>query len=65
MAGENRSKKNDLIEGLLEQPHQYDFFHALRLIECSHDNKPLIGQSSRPVVDAVWFGQVFSMAFVS
>ncbi|MBU2570214.1 MAG: type VI secretion system baseplate subunit TssG [Gammaproteobacteria bacterium] len=65
MAGENRSKKNDLIEGLLEQPHQYDFFHALRLIECSHDDKPLIGQSGRPVEDAVRFGQEVSMAFES
>lgn len=63
MAGENGSKKNDLSEGLLEQPHRYGFFHALRLIECRHDDKPLIGQSKRPSDDPVRFGQDVSMAF--
>jgi type VI secretion system protein ImpH len=65
MAGENGTKKNDLAEALRKEPHQYGFFHALRLIECCYDDKPLIGQSKRPVDDAVRFGQEVSMAFES
>lgn len=65
MAGENGSKKNDLAEALLKEPYKYDFFHALRLIECCHDDKPLIGQSNRPIDDAVRLGQEVSLAFES
>jgi len=63
MASKNRQKKHYLAESLCKELYKYDFFHALRLIECCHDDKPLIGQSKRPVDDAVRFGQDVSMAF--
>ncbi len=44
-------------------PGAYDFFAALRLLECAYPDKPRIGQSLRPHDDAVRFGQVPSMAF--
>ncbi len=63
MAGENGSKKNDLEEVFLKEPYRFDFYHALRLIECCYDDKPLIGQSKRPHDDSVRFGQEVSMSF--
>lgn len=65
MAAENRTQNNHLVSRLRAEPYQYGFFHALRLIECCYDNKPLIGKSKRPVDDAMRFGQEVSMAFES
>lgn len=44
-------------------PYAYDFFAALRLLECAYPDKPRIGQSLRPHDDAVRFGQSPSLAF--
>lgn len=63
MAGENGTAKNHLAAAFCEAPYGYDFFHALRLIECAYPDKPLIGQSNRPSDDPVRFGQEVSMAF--
>lgn len=41
----------------------YDFFAALRLLECAHPEQPRIGQSLRPQDDAVRFGQPPELAF--
>lgn len=41
----------------------YDFFAALRLLECAHPDRPRIGRSLHPRDDAVRFGQVASLAF--
>ena len=41
----------------------FDFFAALRLLECAHPDQPRIGQSLRPRDDAVRFGQPASLAF--
>lgn len=65
MAGKNRTKKFNLNEVLDKEPYRYGFFHALRLIECCYDDKPLIGTSKQPVDDALRFGQEVSMAFES
>ncbi len=65
MAGTDRQQKNNLADSLRKEPYRYGFFHALRLIECCHDDKPLIGQSTRPSEEAVRFGQEVSLAFES
>lgn len=41
----------------------YDFFAAVRLLECAHPGQPRIGHSLRPRDDAVRFGQLPSLAF--
>lgn len=41
----------------------FDFFAALRLLECAHPERPRIGQSLHPRDDAVRFGQPPSLAF--
>jgi len=56
-------KKNDLDLKLQKEPYKFGFFHALRLIECAHSDKPLIGQSKRPVDDPVRFTQEVTLAF--
>jgi type VI secretion system protein ImpH len=41
----------------------YDFFAALRLLECANPERPRIGQSQRPQDDAVRFGQPAALEF--
>lgn len=43
----------------------FDFFAALRLLECAHPERPRIGRSLHPRDDAVRFGQAPSLAFES
>ena len=64
MAGKNRSTQHDLVL-LREKAYQFSFFHALRLIECVHDDKPKLGTSKRPKDDPIRLGQEVSMAFES
>jgi type VI secretion system protein ImpH len=54
---------SDLIERLAAEPFAFDFFRALRLIECRFREKPRIGQSLSPRDDPVRFGQMPSLAF--
>jgi len=63
MASENRDKRNDLSLRLQKEPFKFGFFHALRSIECANPDKPLIGQSKRPVDDPVRFAQEVTLAF--
>jgi type VI secretion system protein ImpH len=53
----------ELHQRLLVDAARFDFFQALRLIECAHPALPRIGQSLRPQDDAVRFGQTPALAF--
>ena len=63
MVDSTRQQASDLIERLATEPFVFDFFRALRLIECRFREKPRIGQSLSPRDDPVRFGQVPSLAF--
>jgi type VI secretion system protein ImpH len=39
----------DVLREMSAAPHQYDFFHAMRLIEALQPDKPRLGQARRPV----------------
>ncbi|WP_205746736.1 type VI secretion system baseplate subunit TssG [Duganella callida] len=52
-----------VLEDLGRRPGAYDFYAALRLIECAHPALPRIGQARRPQEEAARFGQQPSMAF--
>lgn len=52
-----------LLRELESAPWRHDFFHALRMLECAHPQRPLIGQSQRPQDEAVRLAQDPSMAF--
>ncbi|MEJ1354414.1 MAG: type VI secretion system baseplate subunit TssG [Candidatus Sedimenticola sp. (ex Thyasira tokunagai)] len=48
---------------LQEVPYEFDFYWAMRLLECVHPDNPKIGESLRPKDDPVRFGQEPSTAF--
>jgi type VI secretion system protein ImpH len=55
----------DLYEQLRQAPHLFDFFQALRRLECAHPDKPRWGESLRPADDPVRFCQEASLAFAN
>ena len=52
-----------LYRALEATPYAYDFFQALRRIECLHPTKPRLGTALRPVDEPVRLGQEASLAF--
>jgi type VI secretion system protein ImpH len=68
MAGEDRTAADAveigrLMEALRQKPYDFDFYHAIRRLECLHRDKPRIGQSLRPVDDPIRLGQEPSLGF--
>jgi type VI secretion system protein ImpH len=65
MADENRTPPHPLtlLEQLQETAYAFDFYQALRRLDCTFPDKPPTGQSSRAVDDPVRIGQEASMAF--
>jgi type VI secretion system protein ImpH len=51
------------FRALEERPYDFDFFQALRHIECLFADKPRIGQALRPGDEAIRLGQDTSLAF--
>jgi type VI secretion system protein ImpH len=59
-----RKKPNpDLEATLASVPFEFDFYHAVRLLECAYRDQPRIGRSVTPTQDPVRFGQNPSLAF--
>jgi type VI secretion system protein ImpH len=52
-----------LLEALSAQPYTFDFFRAVRLLQCAFADRPRIGSSRSPEEDPVRFGQRPSLAF--
>jgi type VI secretion system protein ImpH len=52
-----------LLNALETHPGRFDFYTALRQLECAFAHLPRIGQASRPADEAVRFGQHPSLAF--
>lgn len=52
-----------LLDALHQHPGAFDFYAALRELECAHPAMPRIGQAMRPQDEALRFGQHVSMAF--
>lgn len=63
MAGEGRDAATALVEALRANPYAFDFFQAVRRLECAHPDKPRIGTSARPAADPVRFRQYPSLCF--
>lgn len=72
MAGEDRVATADLSrdaairaleEALAAAPYRFDFYQALRRLECAYHDRPRLGSSRRPDQDPVRLGQDPSMAF--
>lgn len=52
-----------VLQRLQHQPAAFDFYAALRQLECAFADRPRIGQASRPAEEALRFGQQPSLAF--
>lgn len=65
MAGQTRTTQRavELCEQLARAPQKFDFFAALRWIECAQPDKPRLGTSLRATEDPVRLGQEPSLAF--
>jgi type VI secretion system protein ImpH len=72
VAGEDRPETADLgrveairalEEALAGTPYRFDFYQALRRIECAHRDRPRLGTSRRPDQDPVRLGQEAFTAF--
>lgn len=63
MAGENRPASHHLNERMLVSPWGFDFFEALRRLECSRPDLPRVGTSQRLAEDPVRLGQQPSLTF--
>lgn len=63
MAGENRPPPHHLNDRLQASPWGFDFFEALRRLECSRPDLPRIGSSQRLAEDPVRLGQKASLTF--
>jgi len=53
----------NLFRELEEKPYSFDFFQALRRIECLHPGKPRLGTALRPAEEPVRLGQEPSLSF--
>lgn len=63
MAGEDRSTPHHLSERMQAAPWDFDFFQAMRRLECSRRDVPPLGASQRLAEDPVRLGQTPSLAF--
>ncbi len=65
MAGKDRTPPHPLAlsKALQEKPYRFDFFTALRRLECAHRDKPRFGESLRAADDPVRLGQQPSVIF--
>ena len=51
------------FRALKDAPYRFDFFQALRRIDCLYPHKPRLGTGARPADDAVRLGQEPSLSF--
>ncbi len=63
MADTNRSETYALILRLTEKPYSFDFFQAVRRLDCAYSSSECVGTSARIASDPVRFGQKPSLAF--
>lgn len=63
MASEDRPAPHPLIARIQEDPSAFDFFRAMRALECAFPQFPAIGHANRAAQEPVRFGQIPSLTF--
>jgi len=63
MDNEKGAAPYSLAQRLRERPYDFDFFQAVRRVECAHTDLPRVGYSQRPHEDLIRFCQKVSLAF--
>src|SRR3954468_760233 len=56
-------KLHAILTALSEKPYKFDFFHAVRMMECVRTDLPRVGLSISPSEDPVRFWQKPSLRF--
>lgn len=54
---------DQLMDMLARAPYEFDFFQALRRLECAFRDRPRLGETTRPAEEPIRLGQEPSMAF--
>ena len=52
-----------IFDMLARAPHQFDFFQAMRRLECAFPDRPRMGEASRPADEPIRLGQEASLVF--
>jgi type VI secretion system protein ImpH len=60
---ERGASSYSLTKTLQDRPYDFDFFQAVRRLECANPDRPRIGHSQRPQDDPLRFCQNVSLAF--
>jgi type VI secretion system protein ImpH len=65
VAGEDRTASHvvALLAALQREPHRFDFYEAVRRLECAYPDRPRLGRSVRAREDPIRLGQTPSLAF--
>lgn len=63
MGAHDRNKAVDLIERLFDDPHGFDFFQAVRLLELTGQARAEIGEGAMPHREPVRFAGRYSLSF--
>ena len=64
--GAGMGRETDAVaffDALAQEPYRFDFYQALRRIECLYDTKPRWGHARRPIEEPVRLGQDPDLAF--
>ncbi len=62
---ERKAPRSDPLPQIARAPYRHDFFHALRLIDAWHADKPRLGTARRPADEAVRLGQSADLSFAA
>lgn len=65
MASTGREDPHRLIQELCAEPWKYDFFQALRAVECAFPEQPRLGRSRTLRDDPLRFSQLLSLSFAT
>lgn len=63
MADQDRASSQALIDRLRREPWCFDFFQAMRLVECHYADKPKLGTSVKASDDPIRLAQAVEMDF--
>jgi len=53
----------EVFRAIASEPHRWDFYQAMRLIEARHPDKPRLGTARRPADEPVRLGQAPDLSF--
>lgn len=62
-SGDLARRRAEALRAMVAEPHRWDFYWALRLLEALHPAQPRFGQARRPVDEPLRLGQAADLSF--